>query len=309
MADEKTTGGDARRQGGPRAAGGRGDVRDVDGRSRADRLHRDREVARAPQEGEAVRRDLLRLVRRRRRRRGPAGDVRLQRRPGRLVRLSAPRCRRPATGRLPRGRNASGDAAAARAERGVLARLRRPRVRRPGRNGIQPRDRGRQEGRRGEGRQEERRDRPDGVLRAEARPRVALRVHGTVAVEQRPLGIARLRRGRELRRLSRRAHGADAAGERRDRAERSDPDLAGARDLVAEPQRLRRPRLDRPAADDGGRRRASRPLARLRARHAARQGAGRGGEVRHQRVRRLPRPAARRWGRRSATAFSPGWPI
>ncbi len=242
-------------------------------------------------------------------RRRSAGDVRLQRRPGRLVRLSPPRCRRPATGRLSRGRNAPGDAAAARAERVVLARLRRPRLRRSGGHGLQPRDRGREEGRRGEGRQEGGRDRPGGVLRAEARPRVALRVHGTVAVEQRPLGITGLHRGRELRRLPRRTHGADAAGERRDRAERGDPDLARARDLVAEPQRLRRPRLDRPAADHGGRRRAPRPVARLRAGHAAGRRAGGGGEVRHGRVRQPSSPAAPRWGRRSATASSPGWPI
>ena len=250
------------------------------------RLHGDREVARPAEEGEAGRRDLLRLVRRRRRRRRSAGDVRLQRRPGRLVRVSAPRRGWPQRVAFPAGRHAPGDAAAARAERGVLARVRRPRLRRSGRDGIQPGDRADRRRTTGEGRHKKRRrDRPEGVLRAEARPRVAVRVHGPLALEPRPLGIARLHRGRELRRLSRRTPGAHAPGDGRDRAQRGDPDLARARDLDARPERLRRPRLGRPAADDGGRGRASRPLARLRAPARPRRRAARGRGVRHRRLR------------------------
>ena len=109
------------------------------GGARADRLHGARELARPAQGREAGCGDLLRLVRRRRRRREPSGDVRLQRWSGCVVGISAPRRRRPAARRLPGGRHDPGAAAAARAERGVLARVRRPRVRRSGRNGIQPR--------------------------------------------------------------------------------------------------------------------------------------------------------------------------
>ena len=141
MADE--TSDESRREGRPRAARRRGDDRDVDRRRNADRLHGEREVARAAQEGEAGGGDLLGLVRRRRRRRRPAGDVRLQRRPGCVVRLPPPRRRRPAAGRVPGRRHAPADAASPRAERGVVARLHRSRVRRPGGNGVQPHHRGR----------------------------------------------------------------------------------------------------------------------------------------------------------------------
>ena len=65
-------------------------------------------------------------------------------------------------------------------------------------------------------RQEEgRRERPEGVLRLQARPRVAVRVHGPLALGQRPLGLARLHRRRELRRVSRRAARAHAPGDGR----------------------------------------------------------------------------------------------
>ena len=102
----------------------------------------------------------------------------------------------------------------ARAERVVVARVHRPRLRRPGRDRVQPDHREREEGRR-QGRQEGRRRRPEGVLRLQARSRVALRVHGPLALRPRPLGIADLHRRRELRRLPRRAARAHAAGDRR----------------------------------------------------------------------------------------------
>ena len=137
-------------------------------------------------------------------------------------------------------------------------------------------------------RAEGRRARPERVLRLQARPRVAVRVHRPLALEQPPLGLAGLHRRRELRRLPRRAPRADPPGDRRDRAERRDPHLAGARDRDARLGGLRRPRLGRPPADDGGRGRAPRPFARVPERHAARRRATRGRGVRDGRLHRLP---------------------
>ena len=95
----------------------------------------------------------------------------------------------PADGTLPH------DAATARPERRVVARVHRPRLRRPGRHGLQPRDRGRREDERGRDGQEGRRarttSRPEGVLRLQARPRVALRVHGPLAVGATDAGARR----------------------------------------------------------------------------------------------------------------------
>ena len=93
----------------------------------------------------------------------PARDVRLQRRPGSVVRVPARRRRRAAARRLPGRRDAAADAAAARAERRVVARVHRPRLRRPRRDGLQPDHReGRQEeGRREEGRRRAKGDEPD----------------------------------------------------------------------------------------------------------------------------------------------------
>ena len=54
--------------------------------------------------------------------------------------------------------------------------------------------------------------RPERVLRPEARPRVALRVHGALAFGERPVELARFHRRRELRRLPRRPTRADAPG-------------------------------------------------------------------------------------------------
>ena len=118
------------------------------------------------------------------------------------------------------------------AERVLVARVRRPRLRRPGRHRLQPHHRARQEGRRGEEARAAGRRREAGsgrVLRPEARPRVDVRVHGSLAVRERPLGLSGLHRRRELRRLPRRPARADAAGGDRHRPQRRDPDLAGAR--------------------------------------------------------------------------------
>ena len=151
-----------------------------------------------------------------------AGHVRLQRRAGRLVGVPPPGRCGAAAGGVPGRRDAADDAAAARRERRVLARVHRPRLRRPGRDGLQPGDRARRQGGRdGKGagddkeqaRQGRRRDRPQGVLRLPARPRVAVRVHGPLAVEPRPLGLADLHRRRELRRAT--ASGGSCACSRR----------------------------------------------------------------------------------------------
>ncbi len=56
------------------------------------------------------------------------------------------------------------------------------------------------------------------------------------------------------------------------------------------PGRLQRDHLGRPAADDGGRRRVPRTLARLPGRDVPRRGARRSGGVRERRVRDLPDP-------------------
>ena len=163
----------------------------LDGGGRVDRLHREREVDRPAQEGEAGGGDLLRLLRRATGWR-PSGDVRLQRRPGRVVGVPAHGRRRAAAGGVPGGRNAAADAASARPERGVVARLHRPRVRRSGGHRLQPRHRGRQQGRRGQQEEaERRRRRREGVLRLQARSRVAVRVHGPVAFRPRPVGLCR----------------------------------------------------------------------------------------------------------------------
>ena len=86
-----------------------------------------------------------------------------------------------------------------------------------------------------------RRARSEGVLRLQARPRVAVRVHGTVALRARPLGLAGLHRRRELRRLPGRTPRAAAPGVGRHRPERRDPHLARARARRPRADRLRRP--------------------------------------------------------------------
>ena len=159
-------------------------------------------------------------------------------------------------------------------ERIVLARLHRPRLRRPGRHRLQPRDRERQaRGGQGQGQGRRRPARPQGVLRDEARPRVALRVHGPLALDPWTVGLTRRDRRRELRWLPCRPARADAPGDRRDRTQRRDPDLPGTRDHPAQPHRLRRRRVDRHAADDGGSCSPPRALPRVLCRDAARGGA------------------------------------
>ena len=115
----------------------------------------------------------------------------------------------PSDGRLP------ADACEARRERVVLARVHRPRLRRPGRNRLQPRHRAREEERRRQGRGAKPDDAlgPEGVLRLQARPESLCEFMGRWLSEHGRWGLARLHRGRELRRLSRRS--ARAACSRR----------------------------------------------------------------------------------------------
>ena len=97
-----------------------------------------------------------------------------------------------------------------------------------------------------------------------------------------------------------------APGERRDRAQRGDPDLARARDRDAGPERLRRPRVGRPATDDG---RRGRRITDARAPFAPgtplddvlREAES----VRHRRLHGVPDPRRLDAPRTSATASSP----
>ena len=132
------------RTAGPRASCRGGDLGHMGERRRDAHLHRARRVARAPQEGEAGRGDLLRRVRRRRRGDGSPGHLRVQRRPRSGLGLPAHGSGRADTRRSPARRLAPGDACPARHERVLLALLHRPRLRRPGRHGLQPGDRERE---------------------------------------------------------------------------------------------------------------------------------------------------------------------
>ena len=132
----------------PRAACRRRDHCDVGSREEGDPVHGDGEVERPAQEGEARGGDLLRLLRRGRRRSRPPCDVRLQRRARSVVGVPAHGRRGSAARRLPVRRHVARDAPAPRRERVVVARVHRPRVRRPRRNRLQPRHRAREEGRR-----------------------------------------------------------------------------------------------------------------------------------------------------------------
>ena len=262
------------------------------GRGRkADRVHGDRQVDRPAQEGEARGRDLLGLVRRGGGRSRPPGDVRLQRRSRCGVGVSCTWA--------PSGRSAS---TSRRTGRSRPCRRGSSRTSRRGSRftdlvfvdpvgtGFSRVDRARDEGRRRQGRrQARRRARPEGVLRLQARPRVALRVHGALALRARPLGLAHLHRRRELRRLSRRSPRSHAAGGGGHRPERRDPHLACARDHRPRSDRLRDPRLDRPRSDDGCGRIAPRALPRISEGHIAREGAARGRGIRNRRLRVLPR--------------------
>ena len=288
---------------GPRAARGRRDDGDVGARAQGDRVHRDREVDGPAQEGEARGRDLLGLVRRRRRRPRPARDVRLQRRPGRVLGLPAHGRGRPAARGLPVRRDVAGGSRQARRERVVVAGVHRPRLRRPGRDRLEPRHRAGEEGRRqGRRRQARRRARSEGVLRLQARPRVAVRVHGPLALRARPLGLARLHRRRELRRLPRRSARAHAPGGGGHRPERRHPHLTRPRDHRARADRLRRPRLGRPRPDDGRGRVPSRPLARVPEGNVAREGASRRRRSSRPATTRRSSRVERRCPRRSARA-------
>ncbi len=117
----------------------------------------------------------------------------------------------------------------------VLARLHRSRVRRPGRHRLQPRHRGASGKDDGEGREEEgRRDRPEGVLRA--RSATSSRCASSWGGGS-PATAAGARRSSSPARATavpRRPARAHAAGDGGHRAQRRDPDLARARDLVAD---------------------------------------------------------------------------
>ena len=130
-----------------------------------------------------------------------------------------------------------------------------------------------------------RRRRHAGILRLQARSRVAVRVHGPVALWPRPVGLAGVHCRRELWRIPRRPACAHVAGDGGYRAQRRGADLPGARVRIALADRLRRVGVGRPRADDGDRRCAPRALAGVRGRHTARGGSARGGGVRHRRVR------------------------
>ena len=143
-----------------------------------------------------------------------------------------------------------------------------------------------------------------GVLRLQARSRVAVRVHGPVALRPRPLGLSGVHRRRELRRLPRRPARAHVAGDGGDRAQRRGAHLPGARVRVALADRLRRARVGRPPADDGDRRRAPRALARVRGRHAARGRALRGRERSPPATTPPSSRAARRCPRSNASGSS-----
>ena len=109
----------------------------------------------------------------------------------------------------------TGTACSPRRQCGDLAALHGSRVHRSGRNRIQPcrRDGGGERGR-------------PSFLEHPQRPALARRVHPALSHPQRPLGLAQIPGGRELRRLSRRGAGRAAAGPGRDRAQRRNPDLA-----------------------------------------------------------------------------------
>ena len=135
---------DPSRPAGPRASRRDGDLGHVGERRRDAHLHRPRRVARPAQEGEARGGDVLGRLRRGGQRDGASRHLRVQRRSRCLVRLPPHRCCRADPGRPPARRIAPDHAAEAGHERILLAPLHRPRLRRPGRDRLQPRDRERQ---------------------------------------------------------------------------------------------------------------------------------------------------------------------
>ena len=180
----------------------------------------------------------------------------------------------PAARRLPARRDPADDAAAPRRERVVVARVLRSRVRRPGRHGLQPRHRAGQEGgRQGRRKAGRERGRSEGVLRLQARPRVAVRVHEPLALGARPLGLARS--SSPARATAATASAGSRASYRRRRASGSTARSSSRRRSrsPASPRPTTTSWLARPRSDDGGRRAPSRALARVPQGHVARQGA------------------------------------
>ena len=137
----------------------------------------------------------------------PARDLRLQRRPGRLVRVPARGRGRARSGSTSRRTARCPDAPRAGAERSVVAGLHRSRLRRPGRHRVQPH----------RSRREKKADGKDGDEAGDAPTRRSTSATSATSSRcasswdagcpPRPLGLAGLHRRRELRRLSRRPTG------------------------------------------------------------------------------------------------------
>ena len=158
-----------------------------------------------------------------------AGHVRLQRRAGRIVRLPPHGRRRAAAGRLPVRRLAAGDASAARQNESSWLAFTDLVFVDPVGTGFSRVIENEKSGEAKE-KKDERRCRPQGVLRLQARPRVAVRVHGPLAVRATAAG------GRRSSSPARATAATGSGGSRGccrrapDRAERADPHLARARD-------------------------------------------------------------------------------
>ena len=196
---------------GLRGAEGRRDDGHVE---RQARLHRDGEVLRPAQEGEAVRRALLRVVRRgrRRRRRGPsrssstAGRARRRRtstwaRSARSASTSPPtgrcrRCRRSSSRTSRRGSRSPTSSSSTRSAPASAA---------SSRTSEKKDDKGGGDAKKAE----------DEYFGPKRDLESLCEFMSALALRERPLGLADLHRGRELRRLPRRPAREDAAGGRR----------------------------------------------------------------------------------------------
>ena len=142
---------------------------------------------------------------------------------------------------------------------GLVARVHRPRLRGPRRDGVQPRDRAEKKD------DKEKRDDATDPRSSSASSATWTRWPSSwrAGCPRTAAGTRRSSSRARLRRVPRRALAANAPGVDGHRAERRDPDLARARDHRARADGLRRCRLGRPAAHDGGGRSAPRPLAHV----------------------------------------------
>ena len=258
---------------GLRAADGRGDERALDRRREAARLHGDREVA------TSCARRRSRPPRSSPSRTSPTAAT--KQRPVAFVFNGGPGASSaflhmgavgPQRVDFPGRRDAARAAAEARPERVVVARVHRPRLRRPGRHRLQPHHRGRatkKDEKRGEGEEAG----PNEYF-GQKRDLESLCEFMTRWLSENdrwgsPIFIAgESYGGYRVGRLVRMLQEDD-----RHRPERRDPHLAGARADRARPERLQRDDVGRPAADDGRRRGLPRAVARLPGRDVARRGA------------------------------------